>query len=124
LRNGRDSFLVELGKYGLGKRDLAANINFFTRVEVDDAGNLKWGAEQSQAGDVVELRFEMDTIVVFHTCPHPLNPSIEYPRKPIRYEISQRPTVNADDLCRNQRPESTRAFENTALYQQRKRGNV
>jgi len=124
LRNGRDSFLVELGKYGLGKRDLAANINFFTRVEVDDAGNLKWGAEQSQAGDVVELRFEMDTIVVFHTCPHPLNPSIEYPRKPIRYEISQRPTVNADDLCRNQRPESTRAFENTALYQQRKRGDV
>ena len=30
-KNGRDSMLNELGKYGLGKRDLIANINFFSR---------------------------------------------------------------------------------------------
>jgi hypothetical protein len=28
-RNTRDNFLIELGKYGLGKRDLVANLNFF-----------------------------------------------------------------------------------------------
>ena len=33
------------------------------------------------------LRFEMDTLVLFHTCPHPLNPAASYPRKPVRYEI-------------------------------------
>ena len=33
-KNGRDSMLNELGKYGLGKRDLIANINFFSRVTV------------------------------------------------------------------------------------------
>src|SRR5450432_1193181 len=40
-RNGRDNFLVELGKHGLGKRDLVANVNFFTRVIVDDAGTVR-----------------------------------------------------------------------------------
>ena len=39
-KNGRDSMLNELGKYGLGKRDLIANINFFSRVTVDERGAL------------------------------------------------------------------------------------
>jgi uncharacterized protein YcgI (DUF1989 family) len=39
-KNGRDSMLNELGKYGLGKRDLIANINFFSRVTADDAGRV------------------------------------------------------------------------------------
>src|SRR5476649_297134 len=30
--NGHDSFLVEAGKYGLGRRDLAANVNWFSKV--------------------------------------------------------------------------------------------
>ena len=34
-RNGRDSFLVELEKWGLGPRDLTANVNFFSRVTVE-----------------------------------------------------------------------------------------
>ena len=37
-RNGRDNLLVELGKYGLGKRDLVPNVNFFVGVTVDDDG--------------------------------------------------------------------------------------
>jgi Domain of unknown function (DUF1989). len=32
LRNGRDSLLLELGKYGLRVRDLVANINFFSKL--------------------------------------------------------------------------------------------
>src|SRR5512139_3898504 len=31
-RNGRDGLLIELGKWGLGKRDLMANVNFFSKV--------------------------------------------------------------------------------------------
>ena len=34
----------------------------------------------------------MDTLVLFHTCPHPLNPSADYPRKPVRFEIFDGPT--------------------------------
>ncbi len=40
-RNGRDSLLIELGKYGLGERDLVANVNFFSKVTADDAGDLR-----------------------------------------------------------------------------------
>ena len=50
-----------------------------------------------KAGASVELRFEMDTLVLFHTCPHPLNPSADYPRKPVRYEICEGPPAAADD---------------------------
>ena len=31
-QTGHDSFLIELAKYGLGKRDLAANLNLFSKV--------------------------------------------------------------------------------------------
>ena len=33
-QNGHDSFLVEAAKYGLGRRDLAANVNWFSKVVV------------------------------------------------------------------------------------------
>jgi hypothetical protein len=41
-KNALDGFLVELGKWGLGPRDLAPNVNFFSRVTVaDDGGNAR-----------------------------------------------------------------------------------
>lgn len=115
-KNGYDSFLVELAKYGLGKKDMAANLNWFSCVEVDDSGNLKYRPDHSQAGDYVELRFEMDTLVLLHTCPHPLNPAQQYPMKPIDYQIRQADTVGEDDYCRNFRPENQRGFKNNEIY--------
>jgi urea carboxylase-associated protein 2 len=115
-QDGYSSFLVELAKYGLGKRDLAANVNFFSRVDVDAAGNLRYAEKHSQAGDHVELRFEMDTLVLLHTCPHPLNPAADYPRKPIQYQIRAAAEITGDDDCLNSRPENARGFRNNALY--------
>lgn len=115
-QNGYNSFLVELAKYGLGKRDMAANVNFFSKVEVNDDGDLQYVADNSHAGDYVELRFEMDTLVLLHTCPHPLNPASEYPRKPIRYEIRQAAAITSGDVCLNARDENRRGFENNRIY--------
>ena len=39
-QNGHDSFLVEAAKYGLGRRDLAANVNWFSKVAADEDGSL------------------------------------------------------------------------------------
>jgi urea carboxylase-associated protein 2 len=117
-QNGHDSFLVEGGKYGLGRRDLAANVNWFSKVAVDDAGAMSFDAANSRAGDFVELRFEMDTLVLLHTCPHPLNPAADYPRAPIRIQLRKSAPVQDDDYCRNSRPENVRGFENTELYRQ------
>ena len=115
-QNGYNSFLVELAKYGLGKKDMAANLNLFSAVGVDDEGNLKYLENNSQAGDYIELRFEMDTLVLMHTCPHPLNPADEYPRKPVTYQIRQAATVLSDDFCLNFRPENQRGFKNNEIF--------
>jgi urea carboxylase-associated protein 2 len=117
-QNGHDSFLVEGGKYGLGRRDLAANVNWFSKVCVDEAGDMTFDSGHTRAGDFVDLRFEMDTLVLLHTCPHPLNPAAEYPRAPVTMQLRRSEPVRADDLCRNSRPENARGFENTELYLQ------
>ena len=115
-QNGYNSFLVELAKYGLGKKDMAANLNLFSAVSVDDTGNLQFLRNNSKPGDSVELRFEMDTLVLMHTCPHPLNPESAYPRKPVAYQIKSSAPVTADDYCMNFRPENQRGFQNNDIY--------
>ena len=115
-QNGYDSFLVELAKYGLGKKDMAANLNLFSRVEVDASGNLNYVAGSSKPGSYVELRFEMNTLVLMHTCPHPLNTAAEYPSKPVHYQIRQAQPVTEDDFCRNYRAENQRGFKNNEIY--------
>ena len=47
--SGRDAMLVELGKYGLYERDLVANINFFSKVVVNEAGAMQLAAGHSNA---------------------------------------------------------------------------
>lgn len=115
-QNGHDAFLVELAKYGLGRKDLAANLNLFSKVKVDDEGNLQYVAEHSRAGDFIELRFEMDTLVLMHTCPHPMNRAEHYPRRGIHYEIRRAGIAGDDDYCRNFRPENQRGFQNNHIY--------
>ncbi|MCK5886678.1 MAG: DUF1989 domain-containing protein, partial [Alcanivorax sp.] len=105
-----------LAKYGLGERDLAANLNLFSKVMTDDDGNLVFDASAARAGASVTLRFEMDTLVILHTCPHPLNPATDYPMRPVQIEMIQADPVTGDDYCKNYRPENARAFENNRLY--------
>ena len=115
-QNGHDAFLVEGGKYGLGRRDLAANVNWFSKVSVADDGTMLFDRQNSRAGQFVDLRFEMNTLVLLHTCPHPMNPAAQYPRHPVTLRLSQAPPVAADDFCRNFRPENVRGFTNTELF--------
>lgn len=114
--NGHDSFLVEVAKYGLGKKDLAANLNLFSKVAVDESGNLAFDESAATAGSYIDLRFEMDTLVVMHSCPHPLNPAEVYPRKPVTYQLRTSKPVAVDDRCMNHCPENQRGFKNTELY--------
>jgi uncharacterized protein len=111
--SGREGLLVELGKYGLGERDLVANINFFSKVVVDDAGAMQLAAGHSRAGQYVDLRFEMDTLVLLHAGPHPLSRATKYAPPSIRLQASRAPAPAADDACRTRCPENTRGFINT-----------
>ena len=116
-QNGHDGFLVEAAKCGLGRRDLPANVNWFSKVTVADDGALALDAGTAKPGASVELRFEMDTLVLLHTCPHPLSSATNYPRKPVRYEIFEGEPAPADDRNRLSAPENGRGFENTRVYQ-------
>src|SRR4029453_4532307 len=77
-RNAHDNFLVELGKHGLGKRDLVANVNFFSRLNVDGEGGITFSPGNSKPGDSVDLRAEMDVLIVLNTCQHPLDSALTY----------------------------------------------
>ena len=107
---------MEAAKYGMGRRDLAANVNWFSKVRTEEDGTLVFDGTQAQAGAHVDLRFEMDTLVLFHTCPHPMNPAAEYPRKGIAVELYRGEPVAEDDFCLNSRPENGRGFANNHLY--------
>lgn len=115
-QNGNDSFLVELAKYGLNGRDMAANINWFSKVATDDQGGMHRVEDHSQPNNSVTLRFEMDSLVIMHTCPHPLSQSEVYPRKPVLVEIYEADAVAEDDFCKNSCPENQRGFANNQLY--------
>ena len=112
-RNGFDSLVNELGKYGLGKRDLVSTLNLFSKVTVDDNGGMQYVPGNSDAGAFVDLRFEMDTLVVLSTCQHPLDPAEAYQPRPVDLVAWKSAPVGKDDLCRRHCPENERAFINT-----------
>ena len=109
-RNAHDDFLIELAKHGLGKRDLVANVNFFSRLDVDAEGKMKFHPTHSPAGAHVDLRAEMNVLVVLNTCQHPLDPHPRYAPKPVKLTVLKTPPPGQDDFCRNFRSENQRSF--------------
>ena len=115
-RNGRDSLLIEMGKWGLGRRDLVPNVNFFSKVSATDQGELVFDPAHSHAGAYVDLRFEMNVLVVLATAPHPLDPRPHYAPGEVTLRLWQGNPPSADDLCRNACAENQRGFYQTEIY--------
>ncbi|MDX2186944.1 MAG: urea carboxylase-associated family protein [Opitutaceae bacterium] len=117
-RNGRDCFLIELAKWGLGKRDLVPNINFFSKLVSDEDGRLSFVDGHARKGDHLELRLEMNVLVVLNTCQHPLDTDTKYHPRSVRLEVIAGDAASpaADDPSRLVRPENHRAFENNHDY--------
>ena len=115
-KNTRDGFLLELAKWGLGPRDLAANVNFFSRVDVDEDGGMSYHAGNGKPGAAVELRAEMNVLTILNTCQHPLDPNPQYDPKPVKLSIRRVAAPGPDDTCRTSRPENARGFTLTERY--------
>jgi uncharacterized protein len=77
----------ELGHSGLSKADLTANINFFMNVPVTSEGKLTFEDGVSDAGKYVELRAEMDVLIVISNCPQLNNPCNAYNPTPVQLLI-------------------------------------
>jgi hypothetical protein len=113
-RSGQELLLVELGKHGLGRRDLAANLNLFSKVSVDADGNMQFAENHSKAGDHIDLRADMDVLVVLATVQHVLDPWSRYSPTGVIAEIWECGVAGDDDICRLSRPENARGLDNSA----------
>ena len=95
MHNCRDNFLLGLARHGLGKRDLAPNINFFMNVPVTADGHLDIVDGISEPGNYVELRAERDVLFVISNCPQLNNPCNGWNPTPIRLLVWDAETSSA-----------------------------
>ncbi|MDG6777305.1 urea carboxylase-associated family protein [Thiomicrorhabdus sp. zzn3] len=91
MHSCRDSFLVALDKWdhGMSKRDLSSNINFFMNVPVSPEGHLDFDDGISAPGRFVEMKAEMDVLVLVSNCPQLNNPCNGYNPTPVEMLIWQ-----------------------------------
>ncbi|MFK8082666.1 MAG: urea amidolyase associated protein UAAP1 [Granulosicoccus sp.] len=114
-QNGHDAFTVELSKYGLGRADLPANINWFSRCAIEESGKIELD-EQAVSKRTVHLRLEMDCLVIMHTCPHPMLEAEDYPQMDITVALANAAPMKDDDECLNSCDENRRGFHNNRIY--------
>ena len=109
-RNTHENFLAAAAKLGLGLRDIPPCVTFFAPVSLDTEGHFRWDASRKRPGDFVDLRAEMNVVVVLSNCAHPLDrarPAASGPVTLIRHRAS---AATPEDVCRTLSPEMVRAF--------------
>lgn len=82
----RDSWMLAVAEneqFGISKRDITHNINFFMNVPVTEQGGLTFADGISEAGKYVEMQAQMDVIVLISNCPQLNNPCNAYNPTPI-----------------------------------------
>lgn len=86
----RDSWLLAVAEnehFGMTKRDITHNINFFMNVPITEEGGLTFEDGISGAGKYVELKAAMDVIVLMSNCPQLNNPCNAYNPTPVEMLI-------------------------------------
>jgi len=86
----RDSWMLaitENEQFGMTKRDITHNINFFMNVPVTEEGGLTFEDGISGAGKYVELLALMDIIVLISNCPQLNNPCNGYNPTPVEFLV-------------------------------------
>jgi uncharacterized protein YcgI (DUF1989 family) len=79
-----ENFLTACAPHDMGARDLVSNINWFMNVPVDADGTLGIVDGLSSPGLSVDLRAEMDVLVVVSNCPQINNPCNGFDPTPVR----------------------------------------
>jgi urea carboxylase-associated protein 1 len=83
-----ENFLREGARWGLGKRDLVSNLNWYMNVPVEEDGTLGIVDGISAPGLTVSMRAEMDTLVLISNCPQINNPCNGFDPTPVRVVVS------------------------------------
>lgn len=115
--NARDRFLVALSKHGLSRRDVPPCVNLFKGVRVGSDGTTRLLVRPSPVpGQCVELRAEMNVLVVMANTPHVLDERADYVVTPVRATAWRGGVTPEDDPIRTASPEALRAFQNVEDY--------
>ncbi len=83
----RENFALIMARYGLSKRDIVPNLNFFMNVPITPSGSLVVADGISAPGDHVEMLAAMDVICAISNCPQINNPCNGFDPTPIRVII-------------------------------------
>jgi urea carboxylase-associated protein 1 len=83
-----ENFLAEAAKWGMGKRDIVSNVNFFMNVPVESDGTLGIVDGLSAPGKSLTLRADVDTLVLVSNCPQINNPCNGFDPTPVRMLIT------------------------------------
>lgn len=116
LKSGKENLEIELVRNGLQVRDLAPILNLFSKIAVDDAGNMQFEENHCRQGDTVTLRTEMDVLVILSNTPNPHDPRKVYPAVPVKMEVLPAEPLGTNDHCVKSCLQNERAFENTWAY--------
>jgi urea carboxylase-associated protein 1 len=84
-----ENFLAEGARWGLGKRDIVSNINWFMNVPVEADGTLGIVDGRSGPGKSLTLQAEIDTLVLVSNCPQINNPCNGFDPTPVRMVITR-----------------------------------
>ena len=87
MHSCRDTFVRTLEDFGMSKRDQVCNLNFFTKVILDDKGRLEFADGISGPGKYIEMRADMDVLFLLSDCAQLNNPCNDYNPTPIRMVV-------------------------------------
>lgn len=82
-----ENFLREGARWGLTKRDLVSNVNWYMNVPVEQDGTLGIVDGISSPGLTVSLRAEVDVLVLVSNCPQVNNPCNAFYPTPVQMRI-------------------------------------
>lgn len=114
-KSDRENFLIELGKYGMGKRDMIPAINFFRKVEVKEGSKLVLSSVRAKPESYIELRAEMNVLLILSNTPHVMEEG-DYNPSDVQVTLYKAAPITEDDYCMNFSEQSQRAFINNARY--------
>ena len=83
----RENFCTELSRYGMTKRDIVPNLNFFMNVPIAPNGELVVDDGISAPGSAVEMVAEMDVLCVISNCPQVNNPCNGFQPTPVQVQV-------------------------------------
>jgi len=114
-KSDKENFLIELGKYGMGKKDIIESLNIFRKVDVKEGSKLVLNPRCAKVGEYIELTAHMDILLILSNTPHAMDKSGVYNPSDVEISIFDSVEIKDEDY-KSYSDEAKRGFINTNRY--------